>query len=383
MDYVIGLDIGTQSTKALLCDGDGRIVSQHSSAYHPDTPKPLWAEQDAHVWLEAVKECLREAAAKAARAVPGFDPEMVRAVCISSLYGGAGIPVDDGMSPLYPCLIWMDRRAEAEVDWVRANVDLDRLRSVTGNHVDSYYGFTKILWIRNNRPDVWERTRYLLPPNAWVIHQLTGELAVDHSSAGNIGGVYDLAVRFWSSEMMYVLEEAAKNIAAGADGLVFLPYLMGERSPVWDGKASGAFVGLSLYHTRAHCYRAVLEGVALALRHNIEAGSTDMLDRELIVVGGAAHSPLWVQIIADVTGRPVYTIAEDVEAAMGAALLAALGAGVIDNEAAGRGWVSLRLQAEPRVEAVTAYDKLFAIYADLYPALKQSMHALRAAEGSK
>ena len=127
----------------------------------------------------------------------------------------------------------------------------------------------------------------------------------------------------------------------------------------------------------------MLEGVALALRHNIEAGSTDMLDRELIVVGGAAHSPLWVQIIADVTGRPVYTIAEDVEAAMGAALLAALGSGVIDNEAAGRGWVSLRLQAEPRVEAVTAYGKLFAIYADLYPALKQSMHALRAAEGSK
>ena len=116
---------------------------------------------------------------------------------------------------------------------------------------------------------------------------------------------------------------------AGADGVVFLPYLMGERSPIWDAKASGAFVGLSLYHTRAHLYRAVLEGVAFALQHNIEAGrqGAQSLDDKLIVVGGAAHSDLWMQIIADITGYPVCTIEQEVEAAMGAALLAALGVG--------------------------------------------------------
>jgi xylulokinase len=177
-----------------------------------------------------------------------------------------------------------------------------------------------------------------------------------------------------------VLEDAARNVAAGADGLLFLPYLMGERSPVWDGKASGAFVGLSLYHSRAHCYRAVLEGVAFALRHNIEAGRVDDLDKELIVVGGAAHSPLWVQIIADVTGRPVKIIAQDVEAAMGAALLAAIGVDLVDDEGARRGWVSLELKARPRPAARAAYDRLFPLYAGLYPALKETMHALREAE---
>ena len=96
------------------------------------------------------------------------------------------------MKPLHPCLIWMDRRATAEVDWVRANVDMARLGTITGNGVDSYYGFTKMLWLKNHKPDVFARTHWLLPPNAWVIHALTGEVAVDRSSAGNIGGVFDI-----------------------------------------------------------------------------------------------------------------------------------------------------------------------------------------------
>jgi ribulokinase len=517
MKYVIGVDIGTQSTKALLCDERGRVVAQASKGYHPDTPQPFWAEQEAQVWVEAVFSCLADVVARAATADSSFDPAAVRAVCISSLYGGAGIPVDGRMRPLYPCLIWMDRRAEAEVQWVREHIDLDELRRVSGNHVDSYYGFTKILWLKNNRPEVWGKTRYFLPPNAFVIHELTGEIAVDHSSAGNIGGVYDSSRRAWSTQMLerlgipfkmmperlvqstesvggllpeaarklglpagtpiiaggvdaavatfaagatrkgqhvamigtsmcwgyitphvdvrqglvsmphvfggerdsYVfggaitagasvawfreqfcgadtaeaaqagrdvhalLDESASHLPPGADGLVFLPYLMGERSPVWDGKASGAFVGLSLFHTRAHLYRAVLEGVAFALRHNMEAGANEetALDAELIVVGGAAKSDLWVQIIADVTGRPVLTIAEEVEAAMGAALLAGIGAGIVTQEQAAAGWVTLTPHAQPRAEACQVYDELFAIYRGLYPALKDSMHGLRRVAG--
>jgi xylulokinase len=504
--FVIGVDIGTQSTKALICDAGGKIAAQHAIAYQPDTPQPLWAEQDAHVWRDAVIGAIAGAVAKLRDAYPGFAPGQVKSLCISGLYGGAGIPVDGDLRPLHPCLIWMDRRAEAQVDWVRKNIDLDRLRDVTGNHVDSYYGFTKILWIRDNKPDVWSRTRHFLPPNAWVIHELTGELAVDHSSAGNIGGVYDLKARGWSAEMLaalgiprammpdrlvassdvvgglkadiavqlglaagtpvvaggvdaavatfaagatrrgshvamigtsmcwgfitpdvdtrgglismphvfggvrdaYVfggagtagaavawfveqlapqlaspaetyaaLEAAARDVPPGAEGLAFLPYLMGERSPVWDGRASGAFVGLTLAHGRAHLYRAVLEGVSFALRHNIEAIPDAALDRELIVVGGAAKSALWLQIIADMTGRPVLTIAEEVEAAMGAALLAALGVGLASREQALKGWVTLRAAARPRAEATRIYDRAFAIYKDLYPALRGAMHRLR------
>jgi xylulokinase len=175
-----------------------------------------------------------------------------------------------------------------------------------------------------------------------------------------------------------LLDEGAREIREGAEGVLFLPYLMGERSPIWDGKASGAFVGLNLYHRREHMYRAVLEGVTFALRHNIDAGARGAasLDEQLIVVGGAAHSDLWMQLIADVTGRPVVTIAEDVEAAMGAALLAAYGVGLASADDVRRGWVTLVPRAQPRAGVTKAYDQLFDTYKALYPAIKGTMHDL-------
>jgi ribulokinase len=511
-DYVIGVDIGTQSTKALLTDARGRIVAQRVKGYRPDTPRPLWAEQWPDVWLDAVVECIAGCVANAGNASTDFSARAVRAICISSLYGGSGIPVDDRVQPLHPCLIWMDRRATAEVEQVRETVDMARLAEITGNGVDSYYGYTKMLWLRNNRPDVFRSTRHFLPPNAFVIHALTGEIAIDRSSAGNIGGVYDMHRGQWSQEMLdalgiparmmparlvassdvvggltvaaaerlglqagtpviaggvdaavatlaaavtrpgqhvamigssmcwgYItqkvdarhglvsmphvfgnprdayafggaiaagaavtwfrdhfcrdetqaatargvdvhdlLDAGAREIPAGAEGILFLPYLMGERSPVWDARASGAFVGLSLYHRREHLYRAVLEGVTFALRHNIEAGAkgAGALDPELIVVGGAARSDLWMQIVADVTGRRVLTIEQDVEAAMGAALLAAYGVGLVGEDAVRRGWVTLAPRAAPRPGVTDRYDRMFDAYKALYPALKATMHGL-------
>ncbi len=509
MDYVIGVDIGTQSTKALLVDSTGAILAQHAHSYQVDTPKPLWAEQWPAVWHEAVLACIGQVVQQS-----GVPAASIKAVCVSSLYGGSGIPVDAAMQPLHPCLIWMDRRATAEVEWVNQHIDLERLHAITGNGVDSYYGYTKMLWLKNHLPAIWERTRYLLPPNSYINYLLCGEVAVDHSSAGNIGGVYDMAARGWSHEMLAALgiparmmperlldssevvggllpqvaeqlgllagtpvvaggvdaavatlaagvsragqhvamigtsmcwgtirqqadarhglismphvfnsqhdlyvfggaitagasvswfrdafcqsdidearrqgygdvhqlmEENAAKVPAGADGVLFLPYLMGERSPIWDAKASGAFLGLNLYHGRAHLYRAVLEGVSFALKHNIDAGSQGAatLDDKLIVVGGAAHSPLWMQIIADVTGYPVYTIAENVEAALGAALLAALGTGLISRETAQQGWVTLVPRSTPQAAASTAYRRAFGLYRDAYPALQSLMHRLQ------
>jgi xylulokinase len=176
-----------------------------------------------------------------------------------------------------------------------------------------------------------------------------------------------------------LLEREATPLPPGADGLLFLPYLMGERSPVWDAQASGCFIGLGLHHGRAHLYRAVLEGVSMALRHNIEAGvrGVAQLDDHLVVVGGASHSYLWMQIIADVTGRPVFTIAEDVEASLGAAMLAALGVGLMDVDAVRRGWVQPVQRALPNAAAHAAYDTLFQHYQAAYPALKNVMHGLR------
>lgn len=508
MSYVIGVDIGTQSTKALLMSTQGAIVAQASVSYKVEQPRPLWAQQWPDVWLEAVYESV--AAAVLQSQVPA---DQIKAICVSSLYGGSGIPVDSEIKALHPCLIWMDRRANDEVEWVRQHVDLEMLKRVSGNGVDSYYGYTKMLWIKRNKPEVWAKTRYLLPPNSYVQYHLTGELAVDHSSAGNIGGVYDIEARSWSVPLLEalgiapelmpqrlvessdivgnLLPEAARRLGlnpgtpvvaggvdaamatlaagviepgnhvamigtsmcwgfinqrtdanhglismpyvhnatediyifggaiaagasvswfreqfcaqekqaaallpgvdvhelmeleaaktpAGAQALLFLPYLMGERSPVWDAKASGAYIGLSLIHTKAHLYRAVLEGLAFALRHNMERGQQGAvrLDPELIVVGGAAASDLWMQIIADITGYPVLTIEQEVEAPLGGAMLAALAVGEIDSLAQVRDWRTLRPRAQPDARNKATYDLLFEQYCNLYQALKPCMHAL-------
>ncbi|HEX9043929.1 MAG TPA: FGGY-family carbohydrate kinase, partial [Candidatus Limnocylindrales bacterium] len=170
-----------------------------------------------------------------------------------------------------------------------------------------------------------------------------------------------------------LLDEAAA-VAPGADGLVFLPYLAGERAPIFDDGARGAFVGLTLAHTRAHLARAVLEAAAFALRHVAEpvlaAGAAV---REMRLAGKPARSELWARIKADATGFPVATLAVDETAVLGAAILAAHGAGLVPDLAdAVRGMthVTRRLEPEPALRAV--YDARFATYRALYPALRSA-----------
>lgn len=513
LEYVIGVDIGTQSTKAILVRLDGKIITTASKGYIVETPKPMWAQQWPDVWLDAVLETIKTCVKTA-----NVDSQSIKAVCVSSLYGGSGIPVNDKIEAIHPCLIWMDRRAMAEVQWIKDTVDTKKLFEITGNSVDSYYGYTKILWLKNNEPKIWANTRYLIPPNSFVNFHLTGKLAVDHSSAGNIGGVYDIKNRTWSKEAMemlgidpkimperliasddivgdllpniaadlglspttkivaggvdcvvatyaagvveagdhvammgtsmcwgylnkdvdakhglismpnvinamtdhYVfggaiaagasitwfkeqfcqeeiqqahaqdidvhelLEQQARQILPGSEGILYLPYLMGERSPIWDPMATGLFMGLTLYHKKAHLYRAVLEGIAFALNHNIECGKAGarLLKNRLIVVGGAAKSPLWLQIIADVTGFPVWIIEEEVEAPLGDAGLAALAVGLIKDPAEIRQWSHLKEVAQPVPKNHLHYQKIFDQYKDIYLNINVNMHALKSISDS-
>jgi xylulokinase len=513
--YLLGVDVGTTGAKAVLTTTAGKIVAQHVAEYGFLNPRPLWAEQWPGVWLDGLGAAVRGVMERSR--VP---PARVLGMAVSSLYGGSGIPVDERLEPLRPCLIWMDRRAQAESEWVGKAIPLAELFAVTGNGVDSYYGFTKILWIREHEPEVWRRIRHFLPPNAWLVQRLTGEFAVDHCSAGNLGGVYDVARRRWSDvttralgipramlpdrlvastdvvgrlhgegaartglpegtpvcaggvdaavatlsagvfrggqhvammgtsmcwgfvhgeaprepglvSMPYVLrpdrvtytfggastagavvkwfrdelggaeraaeaaapaatkvdayallDAAAAKVPAGADGLVFLPYLMGERSPIWDARARGTLVGLTLFHTRAHVYRAFLEGVAYALRHNVDAGRRAgyPLDPELAVVGGGARSALWSGIMASVTGLPVKAASAGGEAALGDAMLAAVGLGVAREEDLAA-WVAtgdLFTRHEPVAADRAVYDRIFPEYVALYAALRPRFAALAA-----
>ncbi|MCC6494769.1 MAG: carbohydrate kinase [Propionibacteriaceae bacterium] len=179
-----------------------------------------------------------------------------------------------------------------------------------------------------------------------------------------------------------IFEEVSALAAAaplGADGLVFLPYLSGERSPLWDADARGAFVGLTLSTGRGQLYRAVMEGVAFALRHNLEvATAAGAHVAELLAIGGATRSPLWMQVKADVTGLPLTVSANENATPLGAAMLAAIGTDGHSADDLVDRWVSRGVSYEPDPAAAQLYDRLYSTYAGLYPAMATGMHELAA-----
>ena len=176
-----------------------------------------------------------------------------------------------------------------------------------------------------------------------------------------------------------VLIREAADVPAGADGLIFLPYLAGERSPIWDPEARGAFVGLTLQHGRAHLARAVLEASALAIRHvaaPILAAGVQV--SAMRVAGGPAQSHTWNQIKSDVTGFPV-EVPRIVETAVaGSAILAAVGVGAHPDLRSGiRAMTAIEARLEPDPEQAAIYDRTYATYTSIHPALSPILEAYR------
>ncbi|TAL09364.1 MAG: carbohydrate kinase, partial [Chloroflexota bacterium] len=172
---------------------------------------------------------------------------------------------------------------------------------------------------------------------------------------------------------------AATAVRPGADGLVFLPYLAGERSPIWDPEARGAFVGLTLQHDRGHLARAVLEASALAIRHvaapMLAAGVEVSVMR---VAGGPARSTAWNQIKADVTGFPVEVPWIVETAVAGSAILAAVGVGAHpDLPSAIRAMTTIEARLEPDPERRDTYDRTYSAYTEIHPALSPILSAYR------
>jgi ribulokinase len=500
--YLIGTDIGTSSTKTIIMDTEGNLVFSSSADYGVLTPKHLWAEQWGDVWVNAAVKTIKEAVSGSA--VPPGD---VAGICISGLYGGSGIPLDSAMKSIRPCIIWMDRRASEQQIWVLKNIGSEKLYDITRNGCDPYYGFTKILWIKDNEPDNWKKVSLFLPPNSYVIYRLTGKIAIDYSSAGNIGGVFDLNTHKWSDEMLnamnipasmmperivpssevvgglskeaanemglvagtpvcaggvdcvvatlgmgvlkpgehvaiigtsmtwgfiyqqdkpsrdlismpyvkdpleftfsfggaatsgalpkwfrdnfaqiekqneknggenayQVLEKTAARIPSGSEGLIVLPYFMGERSPIWDVNARGTIFGLSMHHSKEHVYRAIIESIAYSLRDTMESvHKSAKLGKDLILAGGITKSELFKQIVADVTGCPVSCPKNNVEANFGDIILAGVGSNVMDYDSILQ-WLCFDESVIPNMGNHRIYSEYFAQYKSLYQSLKGNM----------
>lgn len=493
----IGCDIGTSHTKAVAVNVKGEVLSQSSAAYDILKPQNNWAEQNPEVWLEAAVRTLSQVIAK----IPA--KEEIASICISALYGGTGVMCDAQMHSIRPVIIWMDRRAEAESAEMRQKLGENLLLEVSGNGIDSYFGYTKLLWVKKHEPENWAKIRHIIPVHSYIIYKMTGVLSVDYCSAGNVGGIYDYNTHSWSQDMCkkmeipyetlphsfhdpsdligslnevyqkrlgldhpvplcagtvdciasmlsasivrpgdnaavlgtslnwgFIHEKKPDNpnlvsmpycieptrfsytyggastagalprwfalnfmggdssetydeleqmirkdkIGPGSGGLVALPYFMGERTPIWDEKAAGVLFGLTLAHTKAHIYRAVLEAVAYSLLHIMESMTdSDMAIEKIILVGGGARSAIWKQIFADVTNLPIVTPVQEIEAPLGDAFLAAVGAGFITEYEDIRSWITMNPPVLPDKENHERYKKHFALYKKLYPALKDIM----------
>jgi xylulokinase len=181
-----------------------------------------------------------------------------------------------------------------------------------------------------------------------------------------------------------LLDLEAEKVPPGSEGLLVLPYFMGERAPLWDPKARGTVLGLTLYHTKAHLYRAFMEAVAYSLRHSIETGQECGLKikGETRVVGGVAKSRLWVRILADVTGRPILVPQGNVEAPLADALLAGIAVGLIPDHRVIVEWIGVAERFEPKKEFHAKYDRYYRLYRKLYQDISESMHLLADIKGN-
>lgn len=174
---------------------------------------------------------------------------------------------------------------------------------------------------------------------------------------------------------LQIFNEIAKEVAPGSDGLVFLPYMSGERSPIWDPDAKGVFYGLDFSKTKGHFVRAAMEGVALSLKHNLEVAKEAGADVSVLrAMGGSANSLLWTQIKSDVTGKPIVVPSSDTATTLGAAILAGVGIGMYqDFEEAVALTVENKRFHEPNEENFKVYKKSYEIYLELYTQLKDTM----------
>jgi len=188
------VDLGTQSLKGLLVDPQGKIIAESSCAHDPIYPNPGWAEQAVEDYLHSFTKVVQELIA-----VSGIDPAEVGTIGMDAINDSV-IAVDENGAPLMNCIIWMDRRAEAEIARIAKLVDPDRVFEVTGLNLDSSHTAAKMLWIKENRPDVFARARYLLNVDSFMVNWMTGVAAVDYAQA-SASMLYNVAKMDWDPEM--------------------------------------------------------------------------------------------------------------------------------------------------------------------------------------
>jgi xylulokinase len=505
MAYLLGIDVGTSSAKAVLMDEGGAVVAIAAPEYDFATPRPLWAESDPEDWWQATIKAIREIFDKSE-----VDPGDIAGVGLTGQMHGL-VLLDGAGEVLRPCIMWNDQRTAAQCAAITDRVGAAEVLRMTGNPILPGFTAPKIVWVRENEPEVYSRTAHVLLPKDTIRYRLSGEFFTDVSDASGMS-LLDVQRRRWSPEMLDACEipeawmpevtespvasakvngEAARltgllegtpiiagggdqaagavgcgivkegvlsatlgtsgvvfahsdeyrvepdgrlhafchavpgkwhlmgvmlsaagslqwyrnnlgteemaaaeasggdaydlltaqaaSVPAGSEGLIFLPYLSGERTPHPDPNARGVFFGLSLRHTRAHMTRSVLEGVSYGLRDAVELmRNLGISTSEVVASGGGARSALWRQMLADVFDSRIVTVNATEGAAFGAAILAGVGSGVYEDVVGACDRVIAQTGREEPGADTGVYSDYYPTYRALYPALANQFAAVAA-----
>ena len=499
--YLIGCDIGTSATKAVLMDTEGRILGSHYAEHRTYSPQHGYLEHDPEEYWSIFKENMAAILQRS-----GVDARDVAGIGVSSC-APCCVLVDRQGRTLSRAQIWMDRRGVEECDAVRKVYSDEEIFQVNANPLDPHNGTIKLLWVKNHQPDVYRSTYKMLSPANFINMRLTGAFVTDYSNASLIGVVFDIVKRVWRTEMierigldaekftraapchevigcvtsraaaecglaegtpvvagtvdsnaawlsngcvrsgdasfvmgtagcMCVLHETpqftphlmnsihtansevmystlagtascggllrymrdcfaskeaaelkgqggdiferfsdeAARVAPGSDGLIVLPYIAGERTPLWDPDVRGMAFGISLDHTRAHWIRAMMEAGIYAVYHCLQLMQKNGLNIRdtLLVSEGGAHSKIWRQITADILNVEDAYMRDAKGAPKGNAINAGVGVGLFKSYDVAKDFVSIDLRQPPDPSAHKKYEEYFKLYRKLYEDNKEN-----------
>lgn len=498
MEYLLGVDLGTSGTKTVLFDIEGNVKASKTVEYPLYQEKNGWAEQDPLDWWNAAVETIRSVITES-----GVRNTDIKGLGISGQMHGLVMLDKDG-NVLRRSIIWADQRTGKECEEITRLVGEKRLIEITANPALTGFTASKILWVRNNQPEIYAKCAHILLPKDYIRYMLTGDFATEVSDASGMQ-LLDVPNRCWSDEVLdklsidkvllpkvyespdvtgvisekaaeltglaagmivvggagdnaaaavgtgvvengkafttigtsgvvfahtdnisidpkgrihslccavpgawhvmgvaqssglslkwfrdnfchaemeaaagmgvdpyYIMDQQAARSPIGCNRLLYMPYLMGERSPHLDPDCRAAFIGLNTIHTKYDMLRAIMEGVTYSLRDSLEVlremgGSVDCM----LACGGGGTSKLWRQMLADIFNCSVRTVASKEGPALGVAILAGVGAGIYPSVQEGcRRVIRLNAPQEPIAENVPQYEAYYRMYVKLYPALK-------------
>lgn len=485
VDYLLGVDIGTTSTKAVLIDDSGHILCDATRPVELMSLHAGWAEEDPQQWWENLRALVPEVMQLAE-----IQPGQIAAVGISGMVPTL-IMLDERGAEIRPSIQQNDARAVAEIDFQHNRTDEQDILSRTGSAITQQSIGPKLLWLRRHEPEAMQRARHVMGSYDYIVYRLTDVLSEERNWALE-SGLFDLHRQDWDDAMLVLasidrswlgpihwpadvvgqvtqaaaaatglaagtkvvagsadhiasafsagvkeegdllvklggagdilycvdeveldprlfldyhvisgkylvngcmassgslirwfrdqfapgldyasLDREAACLPAGSDGLVLLPYFLGEKTPINDPLARGTLLGLTLSHTRAHVYHAVLEGIAYGFKHHIKVlAEHGHQVRHTRLTNGGVHSQLWRQITADVLGLHLEQVAGHPGSSLGAAFIAGKGIGIFQSWEEIEKYIRVDAVTEPNPQNLERYQQLFEVYLETYRRLK-------------